>query len=224
MDFLKKYFKYSNNLIVEGLTDELEILYIYNYYKGNDDNVLIVTSTLFEANKIFQSLKTYTEDAFLFPMDDFLTSVALAVSPDLQMKRRETLENVRNQKKSIVVTHLMGYLKFLSDVKKIEDSSFKIKVNTTINREKVIESLEKYGYVKTSLVTTTGEYALRGYILDIFLFNQEKPVRIELFGDDVDSIRYFDESTQRSFDNIKEVEILSLKENITDTHSSLYDY
>ena len=224
MDFLKKYFKYSNDLVVEGLTDELEVQYILNYYEENDDNVLILTSTLFEANKLFQLLKTETSDAFLFPMDDFLTSVALAVSPDLQMKRRETLESIKARKKSIVVTHLMGYLKYLSDVTMEDKQHFIIELNSSVERNELESILEEYGYVKTNVVTNTGEYAIRGYIVDIFLFNHDSPVRIELFGSDVESIRYFDENTQRSTNKLDKIEILPLKENITDNKSSIYDY
>ena len=115
MDIFKDYFKYENGLTVRGLTKELNIFYVLEYFKNNNKNVVILTNTLYEANMYYESLKTYTEDVCLFPMDDFLTSVAVAVSPELKIKRLETLEEIRKDKKHIVVTNLMGFLRYLPD-------------------------------------------------------------------------------------------------------------
>ena len=84
--------------------------------------------------------------------------------------------------------------------------------------------LEDYGYVQTSLVTSTGEYALRGYIVDIFVFNQDNPIRIELFGNEIESIRYFDASSQRSLQSLNSFELIPVNEHIGGQNSSLYDY
>ena len=86
MNFLGDFFNYKNHSTVCGLSDELIILYYYKYFLDNDRNVLIVTNNLYDSNKIFSKLKTYTDDVCLFPMDDFLASVAIAVSPDLKVK------------------------------------------------------------------------------------------------------------------------------------------
>lgn len=224
MDFLNDLFKYENHSRVCGLTDELNILYFYNYFKNNDRNVLIVTNSLYDSNKIFQKIKTYTTDVCLFPMDDFLSSVALAISPDLKVNRLETLEFIKNHKKSIVVTNLMGYLRFLPSLEKSRDLNIKIMKDSTINRDEFINKLEEFGYTRTSLVTSTGEYAVRGFIIDIFPIDEEHPIRIELFGDDVDSIRYFNEETQLSINEIDVLSILPIQEMNFEEHSSLFEY
>ena len=108
-------FKYENGLTVTGLTKELNILYVLNKFKKQNKNILIVTNSLYEANGYYDQLKTYTDDVCLFPMDDFLTSVAVAISPDLKNKRLETLNIINSGKKSIVVTNLMGFLRYLPD-------------------------------------------------------------------------------------------------------------
>lgn len=99
MNIFDSIFKYENHATVCGLTSELNILYYYQYFNTHDENVLILTHTLYDANKIFQKLRTYTEDVCLFPMDDFLASVALAISPDLKVKRLETLEKLKEIKR-----------------------------------------------------------------------------------------------------------------------------
>jgi len=224
MDFLNNLFTYKNNIVVQGLTDELSVQYMYNNFKQNDDNMLVVTASMYEANKFFQHLKTYTDEVYLFPMDEFLTSIALAVSPDLKLKRLETLEKIKFKKKCIVVTHLMGYLKYLTNKIEFDKNKKEYKVNDVINREELIQLLEKIGYTQTNLVTSTGEYAIRGFIIDIFVFNQDNPTRIELFGKTIESIRYFDGSTQRSLNNINSIQIVPLNEQIGEKYNSLYDY
>src|SRR5574344_1213889 len=76
---------------VTGLTTELKALYISEYYEINDNSLILVANSLYEANYLYQSLSKYNDKTFLFPMDDFLTSEALAVSPELKITRLETL-------------------------------------------------------------------------------------------------------------------------------------
>ena len=82
--------KNINNVGLAGLTDELFCRYISTIYYENDKNILIVTASLFEANQLHDSLLNYQDNVLLFPMDDFLTSEAIAVSPDLMVNRLET--------------------------------------------------------------------------------------------------------------------------------------
>ncbi len=224
MDFLSDYFKYENGLTVTGLTKELNVFYVLDLFKKNTGNIVVLTNTLYEANVYCDSLKTYTDDVYLFPMDDFLTSVAVAISPDLKIKRLETLEAIRKNKKVIVVTNLMGFLRFLPDKNNTSNLEFKIAKGDSIKRDDILEILEKYGYVRESIVTTTGEYAVRGFIIDLFVIDEDHPIRIEFFGDDIDSIRYFDESTQLSIREINDIIIRPYTEVISDTNSSLCDY
>lgn len=224
MNFLGEIFKYENHARVCGLTSELQAQYYYHYFKQNDDNILIVTNSLYDSNKIYQKLKTYIDDVCLFPMDDFLSSVALAISPDLKVNRLETLEYLKNHDKTIVVTNLMGYLRFLPSYEKSQNLKVSLKKGLTIDRAKIVNELEEYGYVRTSLVTSTGEYALRGFIIDIFPIEADHPIRIELFGEEVEAIRVFNEETQLSINEISKIDILPIQELNFDEHSSLFEY
>ncbi len=73
-----------------------------------------------------------------------------------------------------------------------------IKTNDTINLEGLLEKFVMYGFERTDFVYEPGQFALRGGILDIYSFGNEKPYRVELFGNEVDSIRIFDPETQLS--------------------------
>ena len=224
MKFLNNYFKYENGLTIGGLTKELNIFYVLELFKNSNKNVILLTNTLYEANMYYDGISTYYDKVGLFPMDDFLTSVAVAISPDLKVKRLETLESIRNNKKSLIVTNLMGYLRYLPNKGNVSNLEYVIKKNDTIKRQDILEILDRYGYIKESIVTTTGEYAVRGYIIDLFIIDEEHPIRIEFFGDEIDSIRYFDESTQLSIKEIDSIKIRPYNEIISEDNSSLVDY
>lgn len=223
MDFLDEYFKYENNLTITGLTNELAFLYVINLYQKRHQNVIILTSTLYEANNFYNGIKFYLNDTYLFPMDDFLTSAALATSPELKTTRIETLEHLKN-KTGIIVTNLMGYLKYLTDTKVQNKLNIKLKKDMDINREKLIEILEELGYKRDTIVTSTGEYAVRGFVIDIFITLSEHPIRLEFFGNTIESIRYFDENTQMSLSTTDEITLINNGEIKTENKSSLYDY
>ena len=103
---------YTENVALTGMTEELFSIYV-NKLLENNNSALIVTSSLVEANNLYHSISNYTDSVYLFPMDDFLTSEAMAISPDLMVNRLETLKEISGKDKSIVITNLMGYLRFL---------------------------------------------------------------------------------------------------------------
>lgn len=223
---MKSFFNdecFVNGSIVEGLTSDLPYFYIIDYFSKSQENVIVLVNSLFEATQLYQSLLTFRDDILFFPMDDFLTSVAVAISPELKMKRLETLEHISDGK-HIIVTNLMGYLRFNARVDSFASLTFKLSVKQNISREIIIEKLEQFGYKRDTMVTMTGEYAVRGFVLDIFLPMLEHPIRIEFFGNEIDSIRYFDEDTQRSISSISEVTISPITEIISDGYNSLLDY
>ena len=216
-----EFFKFDNGSTTYGLTNELVSFYVEKLYNNNDKNIILVTSNLYESNILFNYIKNHIENTFLFPMDDFITSKVLAISPEFELERINTIEKIKTGK-NIIVTNLFGYLKYLP--KKDTKNYFDIEVNKEINRNDFFEILERFGYKKESLVTTTGEYSVRGYIIDIYPINEDHPIRLELFGNQIESIRYFDENTQRTINNIEKIKLKNFQELNTKEKDSLYDY
>ena len=99
---LLEQFSFDNGTIIQGLTNELSAFYVLECFERLQNSVLLVTSSLYEANQIYNSLETYTDKVLLFPMDDFLTSEAIAVSPDLMVNRLETLNYILKNKKILL--------------------------------------------------------------------------------------------------------------------------
>ena len=206
---------------VTGLNEELKTEYIIELYK-KFGSVLVVTDTLYEANNFFQSISKH-EECLFFPMDDFLTSEAIAVSPELKVTRLETMNELVKNNNRIVVTNMMGYLRYLPTPDLYKKSDLKIKLGDTIDIHKLVNKLYDLGYTRESVVNKTGEIAVRGFVVDIFPINYKKPIRIEFWGDTVDSIRYFNVDSQMSLDNIKEINVFSYTEFLS-TKSAPFEY
>ena len=224
MDEIFKKFDNINSNNIYGLTDELKVLYIYNFFIKAKKNILILTSSLFEANKFYKKMKTYTNNVFFFPMDDFLTSVAVATSPEFKAQRLFTINSIKNLDKTIIITNLTGFLKFLPNKNVVDKAIIKLEESIVIKRKKLEETLVYFGYQKESLVTSTGEYSIRGFVIDVFPFNYDNPIRIEMFGDTIESLREFDNSSQLSIKKIDKAEILPFTEIISSNYSSICDY
>ncbi len=204
---------------VVGLTEELESIYIKNLHDTKTSNILVVTSTLYEANKFFNIISKYTDDVYLFPMDEFITSEASISSPELEITRLETLNTIVNKKcKKIIITNLMGLLRYLPQKSKYKENMIRITVDSEVNKEELYRKLCNSGYKTETLVTKTGEISSRGYILDVFPINEENAVRIEFWGDTIESIRYFDINSQLSIKEITEITINPFSEFLTDRY------
>ena len=215
---MKLFDKIINNLdgdAIYGLTSELKGLFLYKKLIKEKKNILCVTSSIYEANRLFQIISNYTQEVYFFPMDDFLTSEALAISPEFKLTRLDTLNQLL-EKKCIVVTNLMGFLRYLPNYEEYKQSFCKIKVNNDININDLVNTLYRIGYKRESIVTMTGEMAVRGFIIDIFPINMDNPIRIEFWGDTVDRISEFDIDTQMSKGRIDEVIINPTTEFICD--------
>ena len=220
----------EKNMGVCNMTDEFFCLFSNYVFKKFNKNVLIVVNNLYEANKIYNSFFNINDDVCLFPMDDFLTSEALAISPDLKITRLETLNKTVNNNRNIVITNINGYLRFLPSKEVFSDSFINIEKGNTIDPKKLVERLVSIGYERDTIVNKTGEFGVRGFIVDIFPIDENNPVRIEFFDDEIESIRYFDPDTQKSISSLEKItirpftELLTVSEEVLDNHYSKQKY
>ena len=223
MKFLDTVFDKFNGKCISGLTEELKVQYINYLSRKYDKDIIVLTSSLYEATKYYNYIGIYNDNSYIFPMDDFVSSMLTASSPDLKVKRLDTLSHINDKNSKVVVTNLDGFLKFLPSKKDIINFDIKLSKDEDIDRKELEDKLFNFGYNKCSIVTSTGEYSIRGFIIDLFPYNYDKPLRIELFGNSVESIREFDPATQLSLNNIDSIVIKPYNEIISDTYSSLYD-
>ena len=192
--------------IFSGLNTEGKALLVSTLFKKYK-SITIVTNTLFEANKLYQSISNYTDNVLLFPMDDFLTSEAIAISPELKINRLETLNELCNSTHNIVITNLMGYLRFLPTLDNYKKKNIFIKKDEDISFDDLIKKLVDLGYTRDTIVNKTGEFSVRGFVIDIFPISFTDPIRVEFWGDTVDKIKFFNTNTQRTTKEVKDITI-----------------
>ena len=225
MKFFDNIFDIQDNssYCVSGLNSELVCINIYNTFIKNNSGMLVVTSSTYEANNLYQSLLNYTDKVLFFPMDDFLTSEAIAISPEFKAERINTLNELLGSGKYIVVTNLMGALRYLPRKELWNKSNITLKKDMDVDRDKLLNDLFNIGYQRDTIVNGTGKIGVRGYVIDIFPASSENAVRIEFWGDTIDSIKYFDIDTQLSLEEIDEVKIYPFTEFILDEYNDDLD-
>ena len=212
---------YQENLGLSGMTDESFCLYVNKLYEEKKQGILVLCPTLTDANNLLNIMTSINLDTLFFPMDDFLTSEAISISPDLMVTRLETLNELVTNSKKIVITHMMGYLRYLPSKNIYQENILNLKVGMEIDPKELTSKFYNLGYKRETLVTTTGELGVRGFIIDIFPVSFNHPIRFEFFGDEIDSIRVFDEETQKSIEEIKEITIYPYTEFLLDDYNAL---
>lgn len=215
MNFFDNIFKdkiSNEKMVVYGFNTQLNSIYIYNKFINMKSDLYVVCNSLYQASIIEKELCLYTNDVLLFVNDDFLTSVALTTSPELNIERMLTLKELSTKKNNkIIVIDLLGYLTLLPSRRDYFSNVKNIKLSDEINREELIKYLDEIGYDRVLSVEKTGEFSVRGFVIDIFLLDYDTPIRIEFFDDEVDSIRSFDIVTQLSNNKLEEVFIYPIK-------------
>ncbi len=222
----KKLFNFdvnNNKKIYVSKNEIYNQLLLYIFFSSNK-NMLIVLPTLNEATDLYNELKNYLDEVYLFPEDDYMTKVAIATSPELLFMRANLLNKLNNGTKKIIIVHLNSFIKKLPEVRQFINNRLNIKIGAKINREEFITQLNNIGYKKESVVYNTSDFAVRGFIIDVFPINEENPIRIELFDDEIEKIKYFDVVTQRSIKEINNISICSIKDDFGSNNSSILDY
>src|SRR6056297_2745700 len=220
------------NPIVYGLSeDSLAFLSAYVREKKNK-KVLIITYDDIRGSKINNKIKAFTKNTYHLKSKQFILYGIDALSRDDMYSRINVMEQAVKEKSAIFVASQNAITDRVMKKERFKNFSLKINFDTLINTEKLSENLVVMGYKRVPQVEGKGQFAVRGGIIDVFSPWQENPYRIELFGDEVDSIRSFDYRSQRSIENInecllipcceillKDEEIIETKENIEEDYN-----
>ena len=211
----RDYVKKSWSFAVTGLTSLLRLLLVKNAREYSKKKILLVTSTEQSALKFQNDFKKgFDINAALLPFQNI--SMYEGVSPNLY----EYFEQVKilRSKPGLVICPVKTLLEKFPDEDFFEKYGFKIKVGDELDLKALSQKLVNLGYKRATMVSDAGEFSIRGDIADIFSLN-DNPVRIELWGDEVVDIRYFNNETQKSIEKTKETEILPVYKFVLDENS-----
>ena len=184
---------------------------IFTNAKTSHFNHLVVLSDAEEAAYFFNSIESVTEalDLFYFPSSFKSPHNFSVLNPSHVMLRTEALTKISmGGNKKIVVTYPEALFEKVVMAKTLQLNIIQIKANDQLDLNGLMQQMIDYGFERTDFVYEPGQFALRGGILDIYSFGNEKPYRIELFGEEVDSIRLFDPASQLSERKLLQVNII----------------
>ena len=179
-------------------------------YRQNEGSYLLVASNLFKAQKLYSSLVAFlsNEDVLLFPSDELIRAETIAQSKEMSAHRLYVLDEILKRKNVIVVANLASALRYLPDPILFKKRTFSLEVGKHYNIQEIKKTLISDGYSLVNKIDQSLQFAIRGDVLDIFSVNNDYPVRIEFFDDEIESIRYFDIAKQTSIKMIDKVTIL----------------
>src|SRR3954466_15490773 len=200
---------YLKNL--HGSSVEFTVNAIFNNKATEELNHLIILNDAEEAAYFHNTLESLSGalDLFYFPSSFKNRKNFKLLNSSHVMLRAEALMRLSNGgNKKLIVTHPEALFEKVVLPKTLSGNIIHIKTNDTINLDGLMELFVMYGFERTDFVYEPGQFALRGGILDIYSFGNEKPYRVELFGNDVDSIRIFDPETQLSERKLMQVSII----------------
>lgn len=177
---------------------------------------LVVFSNEEKAKKAYEEYLLFGEETYLYPARDLLFYYADIKGKTLTNRRMEVLRAIAEKKKEepvTVITTMDAFLDGIISPDEIQKNRIHITGEDTVDLTKLEQDLTALGYERESQIEAPGQFAVRGGIIDVFPLAEEMPVRIELWGDEIDSIRMFDAKSQRLIENISEITIYPASEN-----------
>lgn len=205
-DLEAKLPKLSGVLQISGCIDAVKPHMIYSINNGSG-NRIIVTFHEQKAKELWEEYRFFDPKAAYYPAKDILFYQSDIRGNVLTAERINALKLIAEEKECTIITTFDGLMNPMPSPEKFIQAVRKISVGDTLDLEKFSKHLAELGYEKNYQAETQGEFSVRGGIIDIFPLTEENPVRIELWGDEVDSIRSFDAESQRSIENLDEVHI-----------------
>ena len=177
---------------------------------SNKEKYILIASNLYKAQQIYEFISSFLpkEEVLLFPNDELIRADTLTESKEMMANRLYVLDSLVNNKAKIVIASVASATRFLPNPLEFIAKTQYFKVNEHYKLKDIKAKLIKAGYNQVSKVDQSLQFASRGDILDVFSVNNDNPVRLEFFDDELESIRYFDIATQSSIKSINEVKIL----------------
>lgn len=213
-------FEYFNKIIsaskikIAQTNDEYNMMLLALDFYQSDRSIFVVLPNLYSAQKYYDGLMGLVdeEDVLFFPADELISAEMIAATGDFLFERIQTLYTLLQGQKKIVVMNMHGAIKFELPKDVWQASIFTIQTRQMIELDDLMARLFRLGYEKVYTITKTGQYSRRGSIIDIFPLGSSEPIRLDFFGDEIDSIKTFDCETQRSIKSIPKAVILPVTE------------
>lgn len=213
---LKKDFEVTGQpVMISGCIDTQKIHLVHaavNDYRFR----LIITGDEAKAREMQEDSRFFDKSSIYYPAKDFIFYSADVHGNQLSGERLRCIQKIiaaqDNKTNITVITTIDGCVDMLMPLQRYRDNIIHFKNSDIIDTEKLISKLVGIGYTRVPMIDGQGQFAVRGGIIDIFSYTDETPVRIELWDDEIDSIRFFDVESQRSVDKIQTYDVFPATE------------
>lgn len=175
-------------------------------------NCLIVAENDLKAKELYEDYRLYDRDVYLYPAKDLIFFQADIHGNLLTRERMKVLAALLQKKGVTVITSMGGCMDYLLPLSVLEEHTLHFGADSPLDMENLKKKLLGMGYERCAQAEAPGQFCFRGGIIDIFPLTEDNPVRIELWGDEIDSIRSFDAESQRSIENLEEITIYPASE------------
>lgn len=186
---------------------------------------LILAEDEKRGRELYEDYQFYDKKVLFYPAKDLLFFQADIHGNLLIRQRMKVIKALIEEEECTVITSIDGCMDYLEPLEKIKTHLIHYKNNSTVDIEQLKEQLVKLGYERVGQVEMPGQFSVRGGIVDVYCLTEENPWRIELWGDEIDSIRSFDAESQRSLENLEGITIYPAVEHIQEKNMvSFLDY
>ncbi|MEE6638766.1 transcription-repair coupling factor [Limosilactobacillus pontis] len=202
--------KPTTRQLITGISGSARALLLAALQDKRSHPLLVVTDNMAHMQELADDLGGLVDaDRVLqFPVEEVLAAEVATSSPNYRLQRVQSLAALAKQDNAIVVTTTAGLRRNVVSPQFFTQATLTVKAGGELDPQQARNQLSAMGYQLQKMVLRPGDFAIRGSIIDVYALNTTDPVRIDLFDTEVDSLRYFDASTQRSIKNVDEVEIL----------------
>jgi len=213
IEIVNKIENEKSPIAISGLNDVGMVNLDVAIHEFTKRPICILTYNEIQAKKIYDDIKYFTDNVVIFPKKEVVTYDYVAESKENLYERIESLNKIKSKKTLIVVTTIEAVMQKLPEKNTIYQNELKFKTGNSYKLDDIKRNLVDLGYVRCDLIEGKGQFSVRGDIVDIST-NEKTGIRLEFWGDEIDSIREFNIETQRSIKNKNESTIYPSNEYI----------
>lgn len=214
-DYISNVKDNTSPIMLSGLTDSGKVHFAYSTYFYAEKPICIITYNELQAKKIIRNLEYFENNINYFPKKEILAYDYLAESKDITYSRIACLNEIHKKQAKIIVTTIEAVSQKIIPEDVLYKNILELKIGDVINLEEIKQKLVLLGYERQDVVENKSEFSVRGGIIDVAI-SEKHGIRIELWGDEIDSIRTFDINTQRSLEKRENIKIYPAHEFLLD--------
>lgn len=207
LNIIKDNITKKSPIQIHGLSDGIKTHLVLSIFESLNQNLILIVENEKIAKEYLNIINSIKDVAFFYPTKEINFYNIKSIDEKISANRLEILIKQSKGEKFITITTLEAIKNKLTTLSQFNNNFVKISSEDEIDQDEFIKKLINLNYSLSSLVENKGEFAKRGSIIDIWPINYENPIRIELFDNEIDSIRFFDKSTQRTIEKINEFTI-----------------